>query len=140
MEAEQGLRVIAAQTGMEVVIICSPLVHGPGVKANFAALMRAMACGLPLPLGLMRNLPSLVGLKNLVDFIMLCAVHSAAASETFRAATDQACPRRPWFAPWRTRPVNRAGWYPCQCLCFDMKILVLTFIKVLSVKVFRIKS
>ena len=40
-EAEQGLRQIATSTGMEVVIIRPPLVYGPGVKANFAALMRA---------------------------------------------------------------------------------------------------
>src|SRR5690606_37005531 len=35
MEAEQGLREIAQQTGMEVVIIRPVLVYGPGVKANF---------------------------------------------------------------------------------------------------------
>jgi nucleoside-diphosphate-sugar epimerase len=45
MEAEQGLRQIAAETGMEVVIICPPLVYGLGVKANFAALMRAVQRG-----------------------------------------------------------------------------------------------
>lgn len=83
MEAEQGLRGIAAQTGMQVVIIRSPLVYGPGVKANFAALMRAVVRGVPLPLGAVRNLRGLVGLDNLVDFITLCAVHPAAANQTF---------------------------------------------------------
>ena len=39
MEAEIGLRAIAQETGMEVVIVRPPLVYGPGVKANFAALM-----------------------------------------------------------------------------------------------------
>ena len=39
-EAEVGLRKIADQTGMEVVIIRPPLVYGPGVKANFAAMMK----------------------------------------------------------------------------------------------------
>ncbi|MEO8411457.1 MAG: NAD-dependent epimerase/dehydratase family protein, partial [Propionivibrio sp.] len=43
MQAEQGLREIAAQTPMELVIIRPPLVYGPGVRANFAALMRAVA-------------------------------------------------------------------------------------------------
>jgi UDP-glucose 4-epimerase len=34
MEAEQGLRELAWQTGIEVVIIRPPLVYGPGVKAK----------------------------------------------------------------------------------------------------------
>ena len=48
-EAEQGLRQLSANTGMEVVIIRPPLVYGPGVKANFADLMRAVQRGWPLP-------------------------------------------------------------------------------------------
>lgn len=83
MEAEQGLRQIAAQTGLEVVIIRPPLVYGPGVKGNFAALMRALQRGLPLPLQSVRNQRSLVGLENLVDFIMACTSHPAAANQTF---------------------------------------------------------
>ena len=39
-EAEQGLHEIARQTGIAVVVIRPPLVYGPGVKANFAAMMR----------------------------------------------------------------------------------------------------
>ncbi len=83
MEAEQGLRQIAADTGMEVVIIRPPLVYGPGVNANFAALMRAVQRGLPLPLALVRNQRSLVALGNLVDFIITCATHPKAANQTF---------------------------------------------------------
>ena len=82
-EAEQGLRQIASKTGMEVVIIRPPLVYGPGVKANFAALLRAVARGMPLPLGAVHNLRSLVGLDNLVSFIHVCMTHSAAANQTF---------------------------------------------------------
>ncbi|MFM6990885.1 MAG: UDP-glucose 4-epimerase family protein [Rhodoferax sp.] len=81
-EAEQGLRQIAARTGMEVVIIRPPLVYGPGVQANFAALMRAVQRGLPLPFGSVDNLRSLVGLDNLVDFIVICCSHPAAADQT----------------------------------------------------------
>ncbi len=82
-EAEQGLRVLAAQTGMEVVIIRPPLVYGPGVKANFAAMMRWLKRGVPLPLGAIYNRRSLVALDNLVDFIVLCLTHPAAANQTF---------------------------------------------------------
>lgn len=84
MEAEQGLRQIAADTGMEVVIVRPPLVYGPGVKANFAALMRWLQRGIPLPLGAVtENRRSLVALDNLVDLLITCIDHPAAANQTF---------------------------------------------------------
>jgi nucleoside-diphosphate-sugar epimerase len=83
MEAEHGLREIAADTGMEVVIIRPPLVYGPGVKANFRAMMRWLSWGVPLPLGAINNKRSLVALDNLVDLIVTCISHPAAANQTF---------------------------------------------------------
>ena len=88
-EAEQGLTDIAKQTGMEVVIIRPPLIYGPGVKANFATLMRAVQRGWPLPLGTIHNRRSLVALDNLVDFIITCTVHPSAANETFLVSDGQ---------------------------------------------------
>lgn len=83
-EAEQLLRQIAAETGMEVVIIRSPLVYGPGVKANFESMMRWLARGVPLPLAAVtQNRRSLVALDNLVDLIVTCLHHPAAANQTF---------------------------------------------------------
>lgn len=83
-EAEQLLRQIAAETGMEVVIIRPPLVYGPGVKANFEAMMRWLARGVPLPLAAVtENCRSLVALDNLVDLIVTCLHHPAAANQTF---------------------------------------------------------
>jgi len=83
MEAEQGLREMALQTGMEVVIIRPPLVYGPGVEANFAAMMRWLQRGVPLPFGAIHNQRSLVALDNLVDLIVTCLAHPAAANQTF---------------------------------------------------------
>lgn len=82
-EAEQGLRAIAAGTGMEVTIIRPPLVYGPGVKANFQALVRAVQRGVPLPLGAIDNRRSLVAIDNLIDLIVTCIDHPSAANETF---------------------------------------------------------
>jgi nucleoside-diphosphate-sugar epimerase len=82
-EAEQGLRKLATQVNMEIVIIRPPLVYGPEVRANFAALMRAVRAGWPLPLGAIKNSRSLVGLDNLVDFTTCCLRHPLAANETF---------------------------------------------------------
>jgi nucleoside-diphosphate-sugar epimerase len=66
-----------------VAIIYPPLVYGPGVKANFAALMRAERRGWPLPLGAVHNQRSLVALDNLVDFIVTCISHPQAVNQTF---------------------------------------------------------
>ena len=82
-EAECGLRELESTTGMQVVVVRSPLVYGPGVKANFRALMQAVARGLPLPLGAVDNRRSLVALDNLVDFIVVCIDHPGAAGQTF---------------------------------------------------------
>jgi nucleoside-diphosphate-sugar epimerase len=72
-EAEEGLNMLAQKTGLEVVIIRAPLVYGPGVKGNFAAMIRWLRKGVPLPFGAVQNKRSLVALDNLVDFISLCA-------------------------------------------------------------------
>lgn len=83
MEAEQGLRALAARIGMEVVIIRPVLVYGPGVKANFLNMMRWLDKGLPLPFGAINNGRSLVALDNLVDLIITAATHPSAANQTF---------------------------------------------------------
>lgn len=88
-EAEDGLRQVAADTGMEVVIIRPPLVYGPGVKANFLSMMRWLHRGVPLPLGSIRNKRSLVALDNLVDLIVTCIEHPAAANQTFLAGDGE---------------------------------------------------
>lgn len=82
-EAEQGLRALADQSGMELVVIRPPLVYGFGAPGNFGALRRAVQRGLPLPLGAIHNKRSLVGLGNLVDFILTCARDPHAAGHTF---------------------------------------------------------
>ncbi|WP_044408414.1 NAD-dependent epimerase/dehydratase family protein [Thiomicrospira microaerophila] len=85
-EAEQGLLAIARETGVEVVIIRPPLVYGPNVKGNFASMVNWVKKGVPLPLGAVCNLRSLVALDNLVDFIALCADRERspkAANEVF---------------------------------------------------------
>ena len=87
-EAEQALWQISKETGMEVVIIRPPLVYGPGVKANFLQLMRAIDRRLPLPLGAIRNRRSLIFLGNLVDAISLCLAHPDAAGKTYMVSDN----------------------------------------------------
>jgi UDP-glucose 4-epimerase len=84
LEAEQGLRAIAAETGLDVVVIRPPLIVGPEAKGNLATLNRVIAKGLPLPFGLARgNRRDLVSLDTLCDLIETVIDHPAAAGETF---------------------------------------------------------
>lgn len=89
LEAEQGLRALAIATGMEIVIIRPVLVYGPGVKANFLSMMQWLYRGVPLPFGAVRNRRSLIYLDNLVDLIVTCLDHPAAANQTFLASDGE---------------------------------------------------
>lgn len=82
-EAESALRAIAARTRLQFVIIRAPLVYGPNAKGNFQRLVRAVARGIPLPLGAVDNRRSFIALDNLVDMIGLCVDHEAAANQLF---------------------------------------------------------
>lgn len=83
LEAERIITDYSARTGLEGVIIRPPLIYGPGVKANFLKLLQAIDRGFPLPLGKVANKRSLIGVQNLVDFLILCINHSAVAGQTF---------------------------------------------------------
>lgn len=83
LEAEQALIALSAETGLEVVIIRPVLVYGPGVKANFKSMMNWLNKGIPLPLGSIVNMRSLVAIDNLVDLIILCIHHPNAANQIF---------------------------------------------------------
>ena len=82
LEAERALGELARETGLPVVIVRPPLVYGPGVKANFFALLKWLQRGVPLPFGAIHNRRSLVALENLVDLLATCVEHPAAPGQT----------------------------------------------------------
>lgn len=88
-EAEDALRRLSAGSGMEVVIIRPPLVYGPGVEGNFLSMMRWLDKGIPLPLAAINNKRSLVAVDNLVDLIITCIEHPAAANQIFMAGDGE---------------------------------------------------
>lgn len=88
-EAEVALGELAAETGLDVVIIRPPLVYGPGVKANFRRMMSWLHRGVPLPLGAIHNQRTLLGIDNLVDLIATCIRHPSAANQTFLAGDGE---------------------------------------------------
>lgn len=88
LEAEIGLLKIAAETGMEIVIIRPPLVYGPNAPGNFGNLTKLVSKNLPLPFGAIYNKRSFVSLDNLVDLIITCINHPNAANQTFLVSDD----------------------------------------------------
>lgn len=87
-KAEESLRQVAVETGLELVIVRPPLVYGPGVGGNFGSLMRLVDRSIPLPFGAASNLRSMVARTNLVSIILAAASHRAAAGEVFLASDD----------------------------------------------------
>lgn len=81
--AEIGLQTLAVPGIFDVVIVRPPLVYGAGVRANFAALARAVARGVPLPLRSVVNLRSLVYVENLTDFLASTLEHPDACNRIF---------------------------------------------------------
>jgi UDP-glucose 4-epimerase len=82
-EAERVLWKICNEKNLDVVIVRSPLVYGPGVRANFLRLIKLVRSGWPLPFGMANNRRSLVSLENLVDLLICCVDHPAAFGQTF---------------------------------------------------------
>lgn len=88
-EAEQALKQLAAEEGMELVIIRPPLIYGPGAPGSFGRLVSAVRREKWLPLGSVNNLRTLVGLENLVSLIATCIDHPKAAGEVFLAGDSE---------------------------------------------------
>ena len=87
-EAEAGLLELGRTTGFEIVIVRPPLVYGPGVRANFRALMKLLRSGWPLPFGAIDNRRSLIGINNLVDILVTCIDTRTVVNETFLVSDD----------------------------------------------------
>lgn len=87
-EAEERLKEICFNTGMEFVIIRPPLIYGYGVKANFSAMLSLARKNLPLPLGGIKNRRSLLALDNFTAMIEVCMSHVNAKNQTFLVSDD----------------------------------------------------
>jgi nucleoside-diphosphate-sugar epimerase len=92
---EAGVAAAARETGLDLVILRPPLVHGPGVKGNLRAMLRLVTSGVPLPFAGIDNRRSLIFIDNLVDLVATACLHPAAASGVLlaRDAVDLSTPR-----------------------------------------------
>lgn len=89
LEAERALQALLHASAMELVIVRPPLVYGPGCPGNFRRLLQLVARGWPLPLGMIDNRRSLIGIDNLSDLLLRCLQHPAAAGEILLAADGE---------------------------------------------------
>lgn len=85
-DAEEGLKVIATKTGMELVIIRPTLVYGPDAPGNFGSLVKLVKKSPILPFGLINNERSFIAVQNLADLLVTCIKHPNAAGKTFIAS------------------------------------------------------
>jgi len=83
--AEQAALDVARTSSLSVIVLRSPLVYGPGVRANFLALLRAVDRGFPLPFGAVVNARSLIAVDNLVEVLLACAADSSSSSAVYFA-------------------------------------------------------
>lgn len=89
-DAELVLANTVRQSDMALTVIRPPLVYGPGAPGNFGVLLRAVARGWPLPLGAVtENRRSFVAIDNLVDLLITCLHHPAAANQTFLVSDNE---------------------------------------------------
>ena len=86
LATERALAQVAAETGLELVILRPPLVYGPGVGGNFRALVHLAGSFVPLPFAGIDNRRSLIFVNNLVDLAAAAALHPAAAGHVLLAA------------------------------------------------------
>jgi nucleoside-diphosphate-sugar epimerase len=90
LAAERALAVVSGGRGVETVILRPPLVYGPGVKANFRTLIRAISAGVPLPFAGIDNRRSLLYVGNLVDALARCIEADVADRDVFVLADQPA--------------------------------------------------
>jgi nucleoside-diphosphate-sugar epimerase len=120
LAAERALAEVGRASGIEIVLLRPPLVYGPGVKANFRALVRAIARGWPLPFASVRNARSLVYVGNLVDAIARCVEVPRAAGRTY-LVSDGA----PRSTPELCRAIGAAVGRPARLVPFPAALLAL---------------
>jgi len=82
-EAEQALSRISTETGLKVVIVRPPLVYGDDAPGNFERMIKILRRGIPLPFASVDNHRDLVYVGNLVDALIACTSHPAAAGQTY---------------------------------------------------------
>lgn len=120
LEAENALREVSRETGLEVVCLRCPLVYGPGVGGNFERMMAWMHRGAVLPLASVDNRRSLVSIGNLADLVAACVRHPRPLDGVLMAADGEDL-----STPQLLRKVAASLGRPARLLPFPVPLLKL---------------
>ena len=88
-EAEIALYHELQSSSMECVIVRPPLVYGPGCPGNFRKLTKLVATGVPLPLGNINSQRNMIGITNLVDFLIRVAEYDEPVAGIYNIADTE---------------------------------------------------
>ncbi len=121
LEAEKILFKISAISRLEVVVVRLPLVYGYGVKGNLARLTKFVKSGIPLPLSLIKNQRSMIGMDNLVDLLIRCIDHPQASGKTFLASDGEDLSTPELIKLIASSMERKANLFPCPI--FILKFL-----------------
>jgi nucleoside-diphosphate-sugar epimerase len=124
LAAEHALRHTAAASSIQPIILRPPLVYGPRVKANFLALMRAVARGWPLPFASIENRRSLLFVDNLCDAVLACLQSAKASGKTYVVSDGP-----PVSTPALCRALGDALGRPARLFRFPPSLLPLSKLK-----------
>lgn len=121
LAAERRLQRLAPDApAMRILTLRPPLVYGPGVAANFAALSRLVRRGMPLPLGAVRNRRSLIYVGNLTAAVVRCLQRPDVPSGTFHLSDGP-----PVSTPGLIRAIAQAQRRPARLV--SLPVAWLTF-------------
>lgn len=118
LEGEEALWTAARR--MEPVVLRPPLVYGPGVKANFRALLRLVDSGLPLPLGSVENRRSMISRDNLVSAVAAAMTAPGVPGKAFYVTEGP-----PLSTPTLIRHLARALGRPARLVSFSPAVMTL---------------
>lgn len=83
LEAEMSLLHIAKETDLNVVVLRSPLVYGPGAPGSLVRLRSLVEKGVPIPLGSVENHRSAIAVENLASAITDAMESNATVNRVF---------------------------------------------------------
>lgn len=89
VQAERAVHTMSAEHGLPFVIVRPPLVYGSGVGGNMAKLVSWIARNRPVPVGGDQTRRSLIGVRNLGDVLLRCAIDPRAEGHTFLVADGE---------------------------------------------------
>jgi nucleoside-diphosphate-sugar epimerase len=89
LQTEQAMAAETARSGTALAVVRPPLVYGPGVKANFLALLQLVRCAPALPFATIANRRSLIHRENLIDLLVGLLTQPKPVHGTFLARDDE---------------------------------------------------